>query len=45
MSDVGHPVTIVRTAVSADLPELRRIYRSASLSNSGDAPLGGIVVA
>jgi GNAT superfamily N-acetyltransferase len=26
----------VRTATAADLPELRRVYRDASLSNSGD---------
>ncbi len=28
----------VRTAVAADLAELRRVYRAASLSNPGDAP-------
>jgi GNAT superfamily N-acetyltransferase len=39
MSGVEEPVTTVRTAVPADLPELQRIYRSASLSNSLDAPL------
>jgi GNAT superfamily N-acetyltransferase len=39
MSGVEDPVTTIRTAVPADLPELQRIFRSASLSNSGDAPL------
>lgn len=34
----GDQITI-RTAVAADLPELQRIYRAASLSNSADAPL------
>lgn len=29
----------IRTAVAADLPELRRVYQAASLSNAGDAPL------
>lgn len=28
----------IRTALLADLGELRRVYRSASLSNAGDAP-------
>ncbi len=28
----------IRTAVAADLVELRRVYRAASLSNAGDAP-------
>jgi GNAT superfamily N-acetyltransferase len=39
MSGVEDPVSTVRTAVLSDLPELRRIFRSASLSNPGDAPL------
>jgi GNAT superfamily N-acetyltransferase len=39
MSVIGEPVTTIRTAVPADLPELRRIFRSASLSNHEDAPL------
>ncbi|MGW5239285.1 GNAT family N-acetyltransferase [Monashia sp. NPDC004114] len=39
MSRVGEPVIAIRTAVPADLSELQRIYRSASLSNAGDAPL------
>ncbi|MFI5956296.1 GNAT family N-acetyltransferase [Cryptosporangium sp. NPDC051539] len=29
----------IRTATAADLPELKRVYRAASLSNEGDAPL------
>lgn len=29
----------IRTAVAEDLPGLRRVYRDASLSNAGDAPL------
>lgn len=29
----------LRTAVAADLPELKQVYREASLSNAGDAPL------
>jgi len=28
-----------RTAVAADLPALQRVYRAASLSNPGDAPM------
>jgi GNAT superfamily N-acetyltransferase len=28
-----------RTAVAADLPALQRVYRAASLSNAGDAPM------
>ena len=39
MSDVPDPVSSVRTAVPADLPQLQRIFRSAALSNPGDAPL------
>ena len=38
MSDVARPAPTIRTAIAADLPELRRVYRSASLSNVGDAP-------
>jgi GNAT superfamily N-acetyltransferase len=30
---------VIRPAVAADLPELRRVYREASLSNADDAPL------
>jgi GNAT superfamily N-acetyltransferase len=29
----------IRTAVAADLPALQEIYRAASLSNAGDAPI------
>jgi GNAT superfamily N-acetyltransferase len=29
----------IRTATAADLPALQRVYRAASLSNAGDAPL------
>ena len=39
MSGVEEPVMTIRTAVPDDLPGLQRIYRSASLSNPGDAPL------
>ena len=33
------PELVIRTAVAADLPALQRVYRAASLSNPGDAPL------
>lgn len=33
----GERVTI-RNAVAADLPQLQRVFRAASLSNAGDAP-------
>ncbi|GAA4608385.1 GNAT superfamily N-acetyltransferase [Actinoplanes octamycinicus] len=39
MSDPGKVVPAIRTAVAADLPALREVYRAASLSNAGDAPL------
>jgi GNAT superfamily N-acetyltransferase len=39
MTGVEQPAGTIRAAVSEDLPELRRIFRSASLSNPGDAPL------
>jgi GNAT superfamily N-acetyltransferase len=39
VSDSAGSVPVIRTAVAADLPELQRVYRSASLSNAGDAPL------
>lgn len=39
MRGAGEPVVSIRTAVPADLPELQRIFRSASLSNSVDAAL------
>ena len=29
---------IIRSAVAADLPQLQRVFRAASLSNVGDAP-------
>jgi GNAT superfamily N-acetyltransferase len=29
----------IRTAVATDLPALREVYRAASLSNAGDAPM------
>jgi GNAT superfamily N-acetyltransferase len=38
MSGVQGPVSAIRTAVPADLPELQRVFRAASLSNPGDAP-------
>lgn len=38
MSTGGVVEVTLRTAVEADLPELRRSYRDASLSNPGDAP-------
>ena len=37
--DDGGPGPAIRTAVAADLPALRRVYRAASLSNAGDAPI------
>jgi GNAT superfamily N-acetyltransferase len=33
------PGLAIRTAVAADLPALQQVYRAASLSNAGDAPL------
>jgi GNAT superfamily N-acetyltransferase len=30
---------VIRTAVAADLPDLQRVFRAASLSNQDDAPL------
>jgi hypothetical protein len=30
---------VVRTAVAADLPTLQQVFKAASLSNAGDAPL------
>jgi GNAT superfamily N-acetyltransferase len=39
MSDSMASSPRIRAAVAADLPELQRVYRSASLSNPGDAPL------
>jgi len=39
MSGAVDPVTTIRTAVVADLPQLERVFRAASLSNPADAPL------
>ena len=39
MSGPALPAFTVRTAVPADLPELRRVFRAASLSNPEDVPL------
>jgi GNAT superfamily N-acetyltransferase len=39
MNDRVEPGLAIRTAVSADLPVLQQIYRAASLSNAGDAPM------
>jgi len=39
MDDRSEPGPAIRTAVAADLPALRRVYREASLSNAGDAPM------
>lgn len=38
MSRVREPVSMIRTAAPADLPELQRVFRAASLANPGDAP-------
>lgn len=39
MNERGEPRLAIRTAVAADLPELQQVYRAASLSNAGDAPM------
>lgn len=39
MNDRNEPGLVIRTAVAADLPALQQVYRAASLSNTGDAPL------
>lgn len=39
MTGGAGPASTIRTAVPTDLPELQRVFRAASLSNSGDAPL------
>ena len=39
MSGLTGLALTIRTAVPADLPELRRVFRAASLSNARDAPL------
>ncbi len=38
MNDRVESGPTIRTAVGADLPALQQIYRTASLSNAGDAP-------
>ena len=39
MNDRVEPALAIRTAVAADLPALQQVYRAASLSNAGDAPM------
>lgn len=39
MIDRVEPGLAIRTALAADLPALQQVYRAASLSNSGDAPM------
>jgi len=39
MNEPGESEPAIRTAVAADLPALQHVYRAASLSNAGDAPL------
>jgi len=39
MNDRVEPAPAIRTAVAADLPALQQVYRAASLSNAGDAPM------
>jgi hypothetical protein len=39
MNDGVEPGLAIRTAVAADLPALQQVYRAASLSNAGDAPM------
>ena len=39
MNDRVESGLAIRTAVVADLPVLRQVYRAASLSNAGDAPM------
>jgi GNAT superfamily N-acetyltransferase len=39
MSDRVESGLVIRTAIAADLPALRQVYRAASLSNAGDAPM------
>lgn len=38
MRDSAGTVPLIRTALPADLGDLQRVYRAASLSNPGDAP-------
>ena len=39
MNDRAEPALTIRTAVPTDLPALRQVFRTASLSNAGDAPM------
>jgi hypothetical protein len=39
MYERGESGLAIRTALAADLPALQQVYRAASLSNAGDAPL------
>jgi len=39
MNERVEPGLVIRTAVAADLPALQQVYRAASLSNAGDAPM------
>jgi GNAT superfamily N-acetyltransferase len=39
VDDRVEPGLAIRTAVAADLPALQKVYRAASLSNAGDAPM------
>src|SRR5262249_30679337 len=39
MNDGVESGLAIRTAVAADLPALQQVYRAASLSNAGDAPM------
>jgi GNAT superfamily N-acetyltransferase len=39
MNDRGEPGLLIRVAVAADLAALQQVYRDASLSNAGDAPM------
>ena len=39
MTGAAVPAPTIRTAVPADLPELQRVFRAASLPNPPDAPL------
>src|SRR5262245_9059934 len=39
MNDSAEPGLVLRTATEGDLSALRHVYRAASLSNAGDAPM------
>jgi GNAT superfamily N-acetyltransferase len=39
MNGRTEPALRIRTAVAGDLPALREVFRAASLSNAGDAPM------